>query len=136
MGIVEVRRVLRGFEAVLGIRRTVRRVRALNQIGRVTSGHNMLVHIHERHLKDESEGVERVDIPIVTDLEHVILEIRGVIRIRVVLEERRLAVGLKVDIILRKDLRELSERIGFLATVVEHEGEHLLIQPHRQKAFR
>ena len=129
VGVVEVRRVLRSFETILRIRRTVRRVRALNKIGRVASGHNMLIDIHERHLKDESEGIERVDIPIVADLEHVVLEIEVVVRIGVILQSRRLAVGLKVNVILRKDLRELAEGIGLLAAVVEHEGEHLLIQP-------
>ena len=129
MGVVEVRRVLRSFEAVLRIGGTIRRIRTLDKIGRVTSRHNMLIDIHERHLKDESEGVERVDIPIVSDLEHVVLEIEVVVRIGVILQSRRLAVRLIINIVLRKDLCELSESVGLLAAVVKHEGEHLLIQP-------
>ena len=129
VGVVEVRRVLRGFESILGIGGTIRGVRALDHIGGVASGHNMLVHVHERHLKDETEGIERVDIPVVAYFEHVVLEIHGVIRIGIVLEERRLAVRLKINIILRKDLRELAECIGFLTAVVEHKRKHFLTQP-------
>ena len=148
VGIVEVRRVLRSFKTVLRIGRTVRRVCALDHVGGVTSGHNMLVHVHERHLKDEAECIERVDIPIVTDLEHVILEIHGIIRIGVVLQRRRFAVRLKINVVLRKDLGELSESVRLLAAVIEHEREHFLIQPtfdiaeihaashNRQKACR
>ena len=89
----------------------------------------MLVHVHERHLKNKSKRVERIHIPVVTDLQHVVLEIDVVVRIGVILQCRRLARRLKIYIVLREDLRELTESIGFLSAVIEHEREHFLVQP-------
>ena len=89
----------------------------------------MLVHIHIRYLKDKTERVERVNIPIVAEFEHVVMEGNIVVGIGIVLQRGCLAVGLKIDIVLRKDLRQLAERVCFLAAVIEHKRDHILIQP-------
>ena len=129
MRVVDIRSVLRGFEAVLRLRCAVGRVRSDDDIGIVTTGHNTLIHIHIRHLQNESERIERVDVPIVADLEHIVLEIRTVSGTRITLNSRRFAVGLKLDIILRKDLRELPERVGLLPAIIKVERDHVHLQP-------
>ena len=85
--------------------------------------------MHIGHLKDKTERIERVDVPIVTHLKHVILKIYVVVRVRIVLEQRCLAVTFKIDIIIRIDLRQLPESIRFFSPIIKHKREHFLTQP-------
>ena len=126
MGIVKVRGVLR--RLYLRTRMAyafANGIRSLDRIGIVTAIDDPLVHLHIRHLKDKTECVDRVDIPIVTHLHHIILEIHRIAGIGIVLQRRGLAISFEVNIILRKDLGELAEGIGFLAAVIKVERYHI-----------
>ena len=79
--------------------------------------------MHIRYLQNKTESIDRVDVPIVADLEHVILKIHVIVRVRIVLEQRCLAVTFKIDIIIRIDLRQLSESIRFFSPIIEHKRE-------------
>ena len=129
MRIVEVGGVLRSDMRIHRIGHAVRRIRADNRITPIIAWNDMLVDAHIRHIEDETERIDRIDIPIVTYLQHVVLKTGVVMRIGVVLERRRLAGCLEVHIILRIDLRQLGKGIGFFAAIVKIQRCVLGIQP-------
>ena len=130
MRIVEVRRMLRRSDLGAGVAHALtNRIGSFHRIGEIPAVNDLLIHPHIGHLENETEGVDRVDIPIVTHLHHIILEIHRIARIGIVLQRRGLAISFEVNIILRKDLSELAEGIGFLAAIVEVKRYHIHLQP-------
>ena len=79
MGIVKVRGVLRRLYLRTGVAHALTHgIRSFHRIGIVTAIDDPLIRLHIRHLKDKTECIDRVDIPIVTHLDHVILEIHRI----------------------------------------------------------
>ena len=129
VGIVEVGGMLRRPHAVLRLGRTVDRVRRRIYVGAVTFRHDLLLDVHIRDLQDKTERIGRVDIPVVAHLHHVVLEAQVIARTGITLHRGRLAIRLKLDIVLRIHLGQLTEGIGLLAAVVEVERNHIHLQP-------
>ena len=125
---VQVRRVLWSTQAVVRVRVTARRVRALNDVGIIAAINNALIHLHIRNLQNKAERVQRVDIPVVTHFHHVVLEADIVAGDRIALQCRRLAVRLIIAIVIGIDLRQLAERVGLLAAIIEIERDHIHLQ--------
>ena len=122
MRIVEVRRMLRRLDLGAGVAHALtNRIGSFHRIGEIPAVNDLLIHPHIGHLENETEGVDRVDIPIIAYLQHIILEIHRIAGIGIVLQSRGFAVCLEVNIILRKYLCELTKGIGFLAAVVKVE---------------
>ena len=66
--------MLRSYNVVISLRDASRGVGSHDDIRIVSSVHNGLFDIHVWHLKDKSEGIDRIDVPIVTHFEHIILK--------------------------------------------------------------
>ena len=120
MRIVEVRRMLRRLDLGAGVAHALtNRIGSFHRIGKIPAVNDLLIHPHIGHLENETEGVDRVDIPIIAYLQHIILEIHRIAGIGIVLQRRGLAISFEVNIILRKYLCELTKGIGFLSAVIE-----------------
>ena len=120
MRIVEVRRMLRRSDLGAGVAHALtNRIGSFHRIGEIPAVNDLLIHPHIGHLENETEGVDRVDIPIIAYLQHIILEIHRIAGIGIVLQSRGFAISFEVNIILRKDLGELAEGIGLLSAVIE-----------------
>ena len=128
VGEVQVRRVLWRTKTVVRVRVTARRVRALNDVGIIAAINNALIHLHIRNLQNKSERIQRIYIPVVTHFHHVVLEADIVAGDRIALQSRRLAVGLIIAIVIGIDLRQLAERVGLLAAIIEIERDHIHLQ--------
>ena len=131
MRVVQVRRVLRCLILRMRDRDTPCRVSRRNIVRPclIPLRIAVLIHLHVRYLQDESQGVLLVDVPVVSHLHHVVLKTDVVSRFRQAFRHRRLAVRGKIHIVLRVHLRQLTEGIGLLSTVVQIERYHIHVQP-------
>ena len=86
-------------------------------------------------MQNKTERVYRINIPIVSEFEHIILKIKVITGIRVVLNRlfgayfRYRSAGLEIHVILGINLRELAEGIGLFSAIIEVKRDHFVIQP-------
>ena len=132
---VQICSVLRRTHTRLRCRRAAaRRVRALNHIRVVPTLHDVLMHVHVRHLQDESERVHRIDVPVIAHLHHVVLKIKPVARPRVDacrrcrLAGRYRARRFQAHVVLGKHLRQLTESVRLLAPIVQVQRHHIRLE--------
>ena len=93
----------------------------------------MAIH-HERHLDNKTQRIFLVNIPVVAEFCHIVLEAAVVIRIVVAFSSVPERVGIGAALFARLhlvgiELREVKSGIGFLGAIVQVQREHIHILP-------